>query len=72
MKSYEGSKWHVKIWRKRWYFIIPFIFLKMNLFKEKTIDILIEGVGRNDRKRLINSWFAIKKHVELTKLHKYS
>lgn len=34
--------------------------------------MLIEQPSKTDRKDLINSWFDIKKHIELTKIHKYS
>lgn len=70
MRSYESSKWYVKIWRWRWYFTIPFIFIKIN--KKIKIDFLLFGFTSNNRKKLINSWFDIKKHVELTKMSKYS
>jgi len=72
MVSYESSKWYVKLFRKRWYLYIPFLFIKRNLFKHRTVDVIIEGIGKEERKTLINSWFNIKKHIELTKLHKYS
>ncbi len=72
MISYESSKWYIKILRKRWYFYVPFLFLKINLLQEDTIDMLIYGIGSSDRKKLINSWFEIKKHIELSKMHKYS
>jgi len=73
MKSYESSKYYIKLWRKRWYLYIPVLFIQRNLFKEKTIDMILDGgIGRTDRKNLINSWFDIKKHIDLTKLQKYS
>lgn len=72
MKSYEASKWYVKLWRKRWYFLIPFIFFKRNLLNTKLIEMIFEGATKDDRAKMINSWFDIKKSIELTKMHKYS
>lgn len=70
MKSYKSSKWYIKTWRKRYYIIIPFIFIKENIFKIDIIDLfLFQNISN---KELINSWFDIKKHIDLTKLHKYS
>lgn len=71
MNSYESSKWYIKIWRKRWYFYIPFLFIKLKLLKFRFLGLLIEYPSKSDRKDLINSWFDIKKHIELTKMYKY-
>jgi hypothetical protein len=72
MKCYESSKWYVRIWRKRWYFIIPCIFIKRNIWHPRTLNMIIEQPNKHDRKILINSWFEIKKHIELTKLQRFS
>lgn len=73
MKSYESCKWYEKIWRKRWYFLIPFLYLKVNIFKISYVDWIIEGepTGEDDD-RLWNTFWDIKRHLDLTKLHKYS
>jgi len=34
--------------------------------------MLVEEPSKSDRKDLINSWFDIKKHIELTKMSKYT
>lgn len=70
IKSYESCKWYVKIWRSRWYFIIPFIFIKRN-FKISYLFFIYQP-DSTEREKSINSWFDIKKHIELCKLHKYS
>lgn len=61
------------MWRKRWYFIIPFLFIKLNLLKIDYFEWLVEGEPKGeDEDRLWNSWFDIKRHIDLTRLKKYS
>lgn len=73
MLSYESSKWYVKIWRKRWYFIIPFLFIKINFIRIDYFDWLVEGeLSGESEDKLWNSLGDIKRHIDLTKLKKYS
>lgn len=73
MNSYESSKWYVKIWRKRWYFIIPFLFIRENILKIDWLYYFLDaGFSKKERVSLYKSWFDIKRHVDLTKLKKYS
>ena len=61
------------MWRKRWYLYAIFLhikdYLKINLFLNYIID---DQISYDDYKKLRQSWKDIKRHVELTKMYKYS
>jgi len=71
--SYESSNRCVQIWRKRWYLYAIFLHLKdyfnIKLFLDYIID---DQITYDDHIKLRKSWKDIKRHVELTKMHKYS
>ena len=71
-KSYESSNWIIKIWRKRWYLYAIFLYLKLYIDVKIWIDFLLNDINNSDIKNLRNEWKLIKKHTELSKMHKYS
>ena len=73
MISYESSKWHVKMWRKRWYLYAIFLHIKNFINVDFYIDYLLyQKLSDNDSKKLRASWKDIIKHVELSKMYKFS
>jgi len=73
MISYEGSKWYIKIWRHRWYLyaiLLHFInFINIELW----IDYLLnKKIDKKQVKNLRKNWKYIKRHVELSKMYKFS
>ena len=76
MISYESSKLYVKIWRHRWYFYAIFLYI-LDFIKNPNINLILDYIiddetDEEDRKKLRQTWKDIKKHVELTKMSKYS
>ena len=48
-------------------------YLKISILIDFIIDIIISGgKSLDDKKKLSQEWKYIKKHVELTKMHKYT
>lgn len=73
MISYEASKWYIKIWRERWYLYAIFLYLKSYLNVDMWVDYMIdEQFDNKTQKRLKSDWIEIKRHVELTKMSKYT
>lgn len=73
MISYESSKWYIKIWRRRWYTYAIFLHIKNYLNIDLILDYIIDDeLDEKDRDKLRQTWKDIKKHVELTKMYKYS
>lgn len=73
MISYESCKWYVKLWRKRWYLYAIFLHVKNYINVELWIDYLLyQQLSDNEKKKLRISWREIKRHVELSKMYKFS
>jgi membrane-anchored glycerophosphoryl diester phosphodiesterase (GDPDase) len=73
MISYESCKWYVKLWRKRWYLYAIFLHIKNYINVELWIDYLLyQQLSDNEKKKLRISWKEIKRHVELSKMYKFS
>lgn len=75
--SYEASKWYIKVWRQRWYIYAIFLYilnlLKLNIIIDFIIDIVIdENDEFSQEKKIRQDWKYIKRHVELTKMYKYT
>lgn len=71
--SYEASNWIIKIWRKRWYFYAILLYLKCLIKINIIVDYMIDNELEDKKKENIRlTWKAIKKHVKLNKMHKYS
>ena len=71
--SYEASNCIIKIWRKRWYFYAIFLYLKYLIKVDIIVDYIIDSeLEDKDKDSIRSNWKAIKKHVELNKMHKYS
>ena len=71
--SYESSNLLIRIWRCRWYLYALLLHIKNYINIELWIDILLgEGVDENITKKIKSSWNDIKRHVELSKMYKYS
>jgi membrane-anchored glycerophosphoryl diester phosphodiesterase (GDPDase) len=73
MISYEASKWYIKIWRQRWYICAFFLHIFNNIKLIFILDYIIdEEIDEKEGEKLREKWKDIKKHVELTKMNKYS
>lgn len=77
MISYEASKWYVKLWRQRWYVYAIFLhvirnYLKLSIFIDFIIDIIVNDDELIDKEKIRENWKDIKKHVELSKMYKFS
>lgn len=73
MRSYESSKWHIKLWRGRWYIYAIFLFFKTLLNVELFLDFILSNeIEEEEKKSITSNWKEIKKHVELSKMCKYS
>ena len=71
--SYEYSKWYVKIWRQRWYLYAIFLHIKNYLNPIVGIELLLGGELEDDtEKKMKTNWKDIKRHVELSKMYKFS
>jgi len=71
--SYESSKWYVKAWRTRWYLYAVILHIKEYINLEILIGLLMNNeIEDSEKEKLKKSWKDIKRHVELSKLHKYS
>lgn len=69
--SYEGSKWYVKLWRKRWYAYAVFLHLNNFIDTSLYIDLLLhKSISRSKKRKLRNSWKSTIHYVELHKMHK--
>ena len=73
MISYEASKWYVKFWRQRWYLYAIFLHIKNYLNPMIGVELLLEGKLDDDTKKTMKlNWKDIKRHVELSKMYKFS
>jgi hypothetical protein len=73
MISYESSNKIIRIWRGRWYLYAIFLYLKNSINIDIITDYLVDDeLEDNDREKLRQDWKDIKKHVELTRMNKYS
>jgi hypothetical protein len=74
--SYEASTWYIKIWRQRWYLYAIFLHIKNFINVELWIDYLLNTLSLNNdndsNEILTSKWEDIKKHVELSKMYKFS
>ena len=72
--SYEASPWYVKVWRSRWYLYALFLQTLNIMNVEIWVDFIYNGnsITDEDGKKLRSSWKEIKRHVELSKMHKYT
>ena len=77
MISYESSSWYIKMWRQRWYLYAIFLHIKIYIDVELWIDYILNQIGvdvedeKKDKKIKYN-WSEIKRHVELSKMYKFS
>ena len=73
MISYKSSNKIIRIWRGRWYLYAIFLYLKNSINIDIITDYLVDDeLEDNDREKLRQDWKDIKKHVELTRMNKYS
>jgi len=73
MISYEASKWYIKIWRGRWYLYAIFLHIKNFIYIHLLLDMIFYGeLESKDKKELNSNWKEIKRHVELSKMYKFS
>lgn len=73
MISYESSKWYVKIWRQRWYLYAIFLHIKSYINTDIILDYIIDNdVSYEDYRKIKKQWLYIKRHVELTKMNKFT
>lgn len=73
MISYESSKWYIKIWRHRWYIYATVLYLEKILKIGLLTDYIIDAeIGDSEKEQLSSDWKLIKKHVELSKMCKFS
>jgi hypothetical protein len=73
MISYEASKWHIKLWRNRWYLYAIFLHLKNFINVELWIELILhEKIEYSDKKKLRMRWNEIIRHIELSKMYKFS
>jgi len=71
--SYESSKWNVKLWRQRWYLYAIFLHIKNYISPMVGIEFLLNGKLDSDtEKKMKLNWNDIKRHVELSKMYKFS
>jgi len=73
MISYEASKWYVKLWRTRWYLYAIILHAKSFIDPELWMDYLLKTPYEKDKiKKIKSDWIDIKRHVELSKMYKFS
>jgi hypothetical protein len=73
MISYESSKWYIKMWRKRWYLYAIFLHIKVYMNIDIILNFVIDDyVDYEKNKKIRQNWKDIRKHVELTKMSKYT
>jgi hypothetical protein len=77
MISYEASKWYVKLWRQRWYLYAIFLhvfrnYLKLPVIIDFLLDVVINEDQHDENEKMRIKWRYIKRHVELTKMYKYT
>jgi hypothetical protein len=71
--SYESSKWYIKLWRQRWYIYAGLIYIKNFINIGLWIDfILNQEIDEEDKKILKKDWNDFKRHIELSKMYKFS
>lgn len=71
--SYESSKWYIKLWRKRWYLYAIFLYIKNILRITLLLDYIIDNeVSGPDKDKIRKDWAYIKKHIEISKMYKFS
>jgi hypothetical protein len=71
MISYEGSKWYIKFWRKRWYIYAILLHTKNFISVSMWIDLLMKkGLSSKTRLKLRNKWRSIIYNIELKKMKK--
>lgn len=73
MISYEASKWYIKLWRMRWYFYAIFLLIKYAFDTNMLIHFFIHNeLDEKSEEKINYNWKLIKRHVELSKMCKYS
>ena len=71
--SYESCKWNVKLWRQRWYLYAIFLHIKNYLNPMVVIELLLDGrLDLDTDKKMRLDWRDIKRHIELSKMYKFS
>jgi len=70
--SYESSIWYIKVWRQRWYIYAIFLHAIDYINIEIWIDRLLGEKNDVTEKKLKKSWVDIKRHVEVSKMYKFS
>ena len=76
-KSYETSKWYIKALRNIWYLYAAVLHLRNLINVELWIDSIISSNAWDhhldeEQKKLRSNWKEIIRHVELSKMHKYT
>ena len=73
MRSYESSKWYIKLWRKRWYLYAIFLHILQYFRIDLLLDFLLNHkLTDKDKNHIKSDWKEIKRHVELSKMYKFS
>ena len=74
MISYESCNWYTRLWRKRWYLYAIFLHIKNYIDVELWIDLILNQIGFDveDEKKSKKIKYEIKRHVELSKMYKFS
>lgn len=71
--SYESSKWYVKVWRQRWYLYAIFLYTKSFINIDLGLEFITEEeLSEETKEDLRQNWKYIKKHVELSKMYKFT
>jgi len=73
MISYESSKWYVKLWRQRWYIYATFLHVRDFINIDIGLEYLMfSELDKKTKSKIRKNWRDIKKHVELSKMYKFS
>lgn len=73
MKSYESCNWVIKVWRSRWYLYAILLHLKNLLVVNYFIELILnKKLEKKDKESLRDKWRYIIRHVELSKMCKYT
>lgn len=71
--SYESCEWYIKIWRTRWYLYAILLYIKEYINPQIWVDMILEqDIDDDTEEEIRKSWKDIKKHVELSKMYKFS
>lgn len=61
------------MWRKRWYLYAIYLHILQYFRIDLWVDFLLnQQLEDNDKKNIKSEWKEIKRHVELSKMYKFS